>query len=221
MSIETEQNETEHLEVPDNKPNPKKRSFYRKLLDWSIVILAAFVLSQALRIWVFASFYIPSGSMETTLLINDKILVNKLAYDFHGVSRGDIVVFSNPPADTAEAPGTDLVKRVIGLPGETIWSAPNGTIYINGKPLSEPWLNQSAIKDPGLRVCSVLVTQREATGNTSCTPYKIPANSYFMMGDNRGFSMDSRYFGAVNKAYFVGKVDLIYWRHGFIYFHLF
>ncbi len=219
--METEQNETDHLEASNNKPKPKKRSIYRTLVDWSIVILVAFLLSQALRTWVFASFYIPSGSMESTLLINDKILVNKLAYDLHGVNRGDIVVFSNPPADTGEAPGTDLVKRVIGLPGETIWSAPNGTIYINGKPLSEPWLNQSAIKDPGPRVCSVLVTQREVTGNTPCMPYKIPANFYFMMGDNRGYSMDSRYFGAVNKSYFVGKVDLIYWRHGFIYFHLF
>jgi signal peptidase I len=118
------------------------------------------------------------------------ILVNKLSYDFHGVHRGDIVVFNKPPNDTT--PGVkDLIKRVIGLPGETI-SGQNGQVYINDHPLAEPWLPKGETTQPF-----------PAT--------RIPAGDYFMMGDNRGDSADSRIIGPIPKRLFIGRAFLRVW----------
>ncbi len=207
-------------EILAKKSPAKKKSWEKSLIEWIIVIAVALGASQAIRTWVFSSYSIPSGSMQPTLMIGDKIIVNKLSYSFHGVNRGDIVVFANPPADKAEPPGTDLVKRVIGLPGETIWSNPNGTIYINGKPISQPWLVQSAITNPGPRICSVLVYSRSNQGSGStCDPLVIPANEYFVMGDNRGDSEDSRYFGPIQGSLIIGKVDAIIWANGHPVYH--
>jgi signal peptidase I len=162
----------------------------RGLIEWGSIIGIAVVAALLLRAFVIQPYFIPSGSMETTLLIGDKVLVNKLAYDFHPVHRGDVVVFNKLPND--DDPGVQvLIKRVIGLPGETI-SASGGQIYINGKYLPEPWLPKGTI-----------------TANFSATP--IPANCYFMMGDNRGDSADSRVFGCVPRSYIIGRAFVIVW----------
>src|SRR5665213_2495024 len=110
---------------------------YRWVIEWAVILMAVLLCTVLLRTYVVQSFYIPSPSMVPTLQVGDRIMVNKLSYDFHGVHRGDIVVFKRPPLEQQDFP--DLVKRVIGLPGETI-SSQNGHIYINGKQLPEPWL---------------------------------------------------------------------------------
>ena len=108
-----------------------------------IVVVVAVLVAVLLRAFVVQTFYIPSGSMEPTLQIGDRILVNKLSYHLHGVDRGNIVVFSRPPAENCGGPEVnDLVKRVIGLPGETI-SLSGGHVYVNGKRLDESWLPSS------------------------------------------------------------------------------
>ena len=99
---------------------PAPKSGRRKtIIEWPIILLVAVLAAVRLRTFVVQPFYIPSGSMEPTLIVGDKVLVNKLSYDFHSVHRGDVIVFKKPPNDYT--PGIkDLIKRVIGLPGETI-----------------------------------------------------------------------------------------------------
>ncbi len=156
-------------------------------------------LAFAVRAFVLQTYFIPSPSMEPTLLVGDRILVNKLSYHLHGVSRGDIVVFATPPKEKSDPTIKDLVKRVIGLPGDTI-SSSGGRVYINGRPLPEPFL------PPGT-VTTGIATQR------------IPPNEYFVMGDNRSDSQDSRFFGPISRSLIVGRVVVRIWP--FSRFHIF
>jgi len=158
-----------------------------------VVVLVAALLAVVLRTFVVQTFFIPSGSMEPTLQIGDRILVDKLAYHLHGIDRGDIVVFARPPAENCGGtPVNDLVKRVIGLPGERVSSRAN-TVLINGRPLAEPWLAKGTLLGKAI------------------TPTVVPANTYFVLGDNRVASCDSRYWGPVPRSLIVGKVDVLVW----------
>jgi signal peptidase I len=166
----------------------KKR---RRWIEWSVILGLAVVAAVLIRSFVFQPYLIPSPSMYPTLKNGDKVYVNKLDYDFHGVHRGDIVVFKKP-ADFTDEPGiTDLIKRVIGLPGETI-SAHNGLVYIDGHQLIELWLPRGV-----------------TTGDFG--PVKIPPDDYFVMGDNRSDSADSRVFGPIPGHLIVGRAFMIVW----------
>jgi len=135
------------------------------LIEWGVILLVALLAALLLRTFVVQPYFIPSGSMEPTLEVNDKVLVNKLSYDFHSVHRGDVIVFKTPADD--RSPGIkDLIKRVIGLPGETI-SAAGGYVYINGVRLNESWLPK---------------VDRGVTFGLKTT--LIPPGEYFVMGDN-------------------------------------
>jgi signal peptidase I len=154
---------------PPRRPPGRSR---RRAIEWLVIAAVAVCVALVVRVYVVQTFYIPSPSMTPTLKVGDRILVNKLAYRFHGVGRGDIIVFRRPPAEDCGTTVTDLVKRVIGLPGETIW---------------------------------------DKNGTPSFGPVKIGANSYFVMGDNRTVSCDSRYWGTVNRSLIVGKVEMLIW----------
>jgi signal peptidase I len=169
----------------------RRRRRRRAAIEWLIVLVIALGVAVLMRTFVVQTFYIPSGSMEPTLNIGDRILVDKLSYHLHAVHRGDIIVFSRPPGETLEPGVNDLVKRVIGLPNETI-SAQNGQIDINGKPLKEPWLPKGVVTD-------------------DFGPVHIPNGDYFVMGDNRGFSSDSRVFGPISGSLIVGRVVMRIW----------
>ncbi len=185
---------------------PPKRS--RWLVEGLAVVVIAVLVAILLRTFVVQTFFIPSGSMEPTLQIGDRILVNKLSYHLHSVNRGDIVVFSRPPAENCGGPEVnDLVKRVIGLPGDTV-SVSGGYVYIDGKRLDESWLPAS---DQG-------VTEAGPPGNASnlAHPYHVPTGDYFVMGDNRTDSCDSRWWGPIAKSLIVGKVELRIWPLGSI-----
>ena len=120
--------------------DPEETSSTRWIVELVGIVVAAILIAVLLRAFVVATYSIPSGSMEPTLQIGDRIMVNKLSYDLHGVDRGNIVVFTTPPnEDCAGPPVADLVKRVIGLPGEII-SLEDGNVYINGRLLPEPFL---------------------------------------------------------------------------------
>ena len=175
----------------------------RALLEWGVIVAVALLAAILLRAFVVQPFSIPSGSMEPTLEPHDRILVNKLSYQLHPVHRGDIVVFKKPADDTT--PGiTDLVKRVIGLPGETI-SARGGQVYIDGRNLSESWLPK--------------VDQQVTTFPSSipgCLPSppgscRIPSGEYFMLGDNRTDSSDSRVIGPIPRSLFIGRAFIRVW----------
>jgi signal peptidase I len=178
------------------------RSF-RWVFELVGLVVVAVVIAVLLRTFVIATFSIPSGSMEPTLQIGDRIVVNKLSYDLHGVNRTNIVVFITPPyVDCAGPPVADLVKRVIGLPGEII-SLHDGNVYINGRLLPEPFLPPDVRHDtyPGPGTNAYALSH----------PYRIPAGDVYVMGDNRPNSCDSRYWGPIPESAIVGKVDLRIW----------
>jgi signal peptidase I len=191
--------------VADPAATGGRRKTARVAVEWGVILVVAVLAAILIRSFVFQPFFIPSGSMEPTLKVGDRVLVNKLSYDLHGVHRGDVVVFKKPPDDTT--PGiTDLIKRVVGLPGEII-SARNGQVYINGRLLPEPWLPKV---DQG-------VTTFPPTGSIpGCGAIAgggclIPAGEYFMMGDNRTDSSDSRIIGPIPKRLFIGKAFVRVW----------
>jgi signal peptidase I len=190
---------------------PAERRPTRWLTEAVIVVVVAVLVAVLLRTFVVQTFYIPSGSMEPTLQIGDRILVNKLSYHLHSVDRGDIVVFSRPPTENCGGPEVnDLVKRVIGLPGDVI-SLSGGYVYVDGKRLDETWLPAS---EQG-----VTIAGPAGNGSNLAQPYRVPANDYFVMGDNRTDSCDSRYWGPINRSLIVGKVEVRVWPLSS--FHLF
>jgi signal peptidase I len=158
--------------------------------EWVGILLAAFLASLLIKTYVVQTFWIPSASMENTLLINDHLLVNKLAYKIGSVKRGDIVVFKRPPGETDKSID-DLIKRVIGLPGDTVQET-NGVVYVNGNQLAEPY----TLPD-------------RPTASFPAT--KVPPGMYWVMGDNRSNSSDSRVFGTISKSLIVGKADFRVW----------
>lgn len=184
-----------------------KRSHW--LRETAVVVVVALVAALLLRTFVVQTFYIPSASMEPTLQIGDRILVNKLSYHLHSVDRGNIVVFRRPANENCGGePVADLVKRVIGLPGETISLTKGSKSYvvINGKRLNETWLPSS--------VQGKTFPGPPGPIYNLAKPYVIPANQYFVMGDNRSDSCDSRYWGPIPRSLIVGKVDLRVWPIG-------
>jgi signal peptidase I len=203
-------------QLPAHEPGPEadgeaKGSSARWIVELVSVVLVAILVAVLLRTFVVATYSIPSGSMEPTLQIGDRIVVNKLSYHLHGVDRGNIVVFSTPPTeDCAGQPVSDLVKRVIGLPGEMI-SLADGRVYINGHVLPEPYLPPDVRNDTYPGPSNAPYSLQHA--------YRIPAGQVFMMGDNRSQSCDSRYWGTVGESTIVGKVDMRIWplsRIGFL-----
>jgi signal peptidase I len=167
----------------------------RWIVEWVIVLVVALVLAFVLRTFVIQTYSIPSVSMYPTLKVGDRILVNKLSYHLHPVRRGDIVVFATPPKELPILMVNDLVKRVIGLPGETISSGPHGQVLINGKAIAEPWLTAHARANPGPAIMK----------------QKIPAGEVFVMGDNRDESEDSRFFGPIDESLIVGRAVFGFW----------
>jgi signal peptidase I len=198
------------LEV-DESPPPvsKRRSRQKSLIEWAIVIAVAVLVSLLIRTFAFQTFYIPSGSMEPTLQVGDRIIVDKLAVEFGTIHTGDILVFK-APKEVATVCGddvADLVKRVIATPGQTVKSVGN-KIYVKDQGLSEPW---HVLKQPWSHVA-------EVGAKPIATTY-VTANHYFMVGDNEPDSCDSRYWGLLPRSDVIGKAFVRIWplrRAGFL-----
>jgi signal peptidase I len=184
---------------------PRHRRSNQRFIEWLVVAVVAVLVAVGLRSYVVQTFFVPSGSMLPTLQIGDRMLVDKLPWVVDDLHVGDIVVFRRTPADDTTTAG-DLVKRVIGLPGQTI-SSVGDTVLIDGRALKEPWL-------PPL-------TGDCAETDLNITKQIIPAGHYFMMGDCRGNSEDSRFWGTVPQSYIVGKVFVVIWRHNHPWLHWF
>lgn len=142
------------------------------------------VLAFGVRTFVAEARYIPSGSMEPTLQINDRLIIDKVSYDFISPQRGDIVVFNPTKTLRSENYHEAFIKRIIGLPGETV-EVKNGLVYINGSPLKENYIEAK----PDYKWGSVIV----------------PNNSYLVLGDNRNNSYDSHYWGFVPRNKIIGR----------------
>jgi signal peptidase I len=171
----------------------RRRSGTRQLIEWLVLIAAALALALIIKTFLFQAFYIPSESMLPTLEKNDRVLVNKLSYKLHDVHRGDIVVFEAPEGEDQGV--KDLVKRVIGLPGDQV-EFRDGTVYVNGAALDENYLEPDTVTS---QTCGVAAT------------VTVPPDSYWVMGDNRGASKDSRCFGPIPEDDIVGRVFFKMW----------
>ncbi len=196
--------ETEPTSGESEAPVGGSARRHHVLIEWIVIIVVALVVSISLRTFAFQTFFIPSGSMEPTLLVGDRIIVDKLAVDWGSIHRGDILVFKEPPTeDCGGEPVTDLVKRVIGLPGDHLYSI-GDTIYVNNKRLKEAWPHS------------------EPLGNSIASPSDpvvVGANRYFMMGDNHSNSCDSRMWGTISRTEIIGKAFFRVWplsRIGFL-----
>jgi signal peptidase I len=193
---------------------PDQGSKRRVVGSTPFLILVALVVAVAVKTFLVQAFYIPSGSMVPTLDVGDRVFVNKLAYDIGDIARGDVIVFENPHTDLlpernvmdgflhwlgegiglAQPADEDFIKRVIGLPGETI-EIRDDVVYIDGEPLEEPYLSDVA-----------------RSQNGDVPEQLVPADSLFVMGDNRGNSADSRFglgFVPVDKV--IGKAFVVIW----------
>lgn len=206
-------------------------SFFKEL---PVLIALALGIALIIKAFLIQAFFIPSGSMEHTLEVRDRVLVNKLTYRFHQPERGDVIVFKEPAGDicaqkgtpgfippeecnrnaaqkavdwfgelfgipTSDAAKKDYIKRIVALPGET-FEMREGVIYINGK--------KTNFKSNVPRAKGGSGPQLD---ETKWTPVKIPEEHYFVMGDNRGNSSDSRVFGPIDREKVIGKAFVIVW----------
>jgi len=180
----------------------------RITVDWIVTIAGAIAIVLAIKAFIVNPYRIPSSSMETTLHcarpaqgceagFSDRVLANRLIYRFREPERGEIVVFETPPAAQARCgAGGTFVKRLIGLPGERLElrnEAGLSYVYVNGTKIDEPYIGRN---------------RRDARGPET---FQIPRGQYFMMGDNRSQSCDSREWGTVPRANLIGKVFATYW----------
>jgi signal peptidase I len=186
----------------DAGPPRRPRRRRRALAETAITVLVAVLLVGLVRAFALQTFWIPTSSMVPTLGVNDRVLVQKAFFTWHDLREGDIVVFRHPPLDHCPGPrGGDLVKRVIALPGQTIYSSGN-SVFVNGRLLAEPYLPRY---DPlGLQVPDA----------SSEHPYRVPPGEFYLLGDNRAISCDSRYWGPIKGSSIVGKVVLVWWHDG-------
>lgn len=174
----------------------------RSLIEWVSVAVGALAVALLIKAFLVQAFYIPSESMAETLQINDRVLVSKLSYRIGDPSRGDIVVFHKPPS----APGQieDFIKRVVAVPGETI-SFADGRVLINGEAIDEPYArgitipSGSPLSGPG------------CTSPASADRCTVADGFYFVMGDNRGNSTDSRVFGPIDGDEIIGRAFVKIW----------
>jgi signal peptidase I len=206
----------------------QNKSLAQSAWEWTKSIAAALVIWFFLRALLVEAFRIPSGSMENTLLIGDFLFVNKALYGaevpvvhkrlpaFREPQRGDVVIF-----DSATEPGVSVVKRIIGLPGDTIRMDDN-TVFIDGQALDEPYIIHTLPtgdrEDPQMRVAQVTHLVRRDPKNYRPTmknwgPLLVPPDSFFVMGDNRDDSFDSRYWGFLGRDRIRGRPLFIYYSY--------
>lgn len=175
----------------------KQRGGWRFLRDLAIIVVAALIASFLVKTFLVRSFYIPSGSMENTLLIGDRVLVNELVPGAVPLQRGDVVVFTDPGGWLGTGQGDDLIKRVIGLPGDRVsCCGSDGRLSVNGQEVDESYVVLAAGSD------------RVAANDFDVT---VPKNHIWVMGDNRYESADSRAHGSVPVDDVVGRAFITTW----------
>ena len=194
-----------------NGSQKRRRGVLAFLQELPVLLVIAFILALLIKSFLMQAFYIPSESMEPTLNVGDRVLVNKVVYHLHPPRRGDIIVFADPNPQpqphrnpissawhwlteglgVATSPEKDFIKRVIGLPGDHL-ECRGGSVFINGTRLTEPYIT--------------------VPDDRACGPYDVPANKLFVMGDNRLNSRDSRYgLGFVPYDKVIGRAFVIIW----------
>ncbi len=177
----------------------------RRALEYALVVVVAVLTALAVQAWLVKPYRIPSESMLDTLRPGDRVLVNRAVYHLQDPERGDIIVFRYP-----HDPDMVFIKRVVGVPGDVL-EARDGRLCVNGRELEEPYVHRTGGRtDP-------TVAQEAIAGSTLhdpwslAEPYRVPNGTYFVMGDNRVDSDDSRDWGTVPRAAIVGEGLATYW----------
>jgi signal peptidase I len=183
---------------PGEPAGPSAAHRGRRLVEWALVVAGALLVAYVIQLTSLQAFSIPSKSMVPTLEEGDRVLVNKWSYRLHDIHRGDVVVFTRPP-EVTDTTIDDLIKRVVGLPGEHL-TIVDGHVEIDGQPLDEPYLPAHVRTDN--------------VGPVTCPvehPCVIPDGEIWVMGDNRINSEDSRWFGTIPESTVVGRAVLRIW----------
>ena len=191
---------SEEIDLPVEEATPVPH-LGKILRDWLVVVLIALGAAMLVRVYVLQQFYISGPSMQTTLLENNRVLVNKLSYRLHDVRRGDVVVFDRVTTNDGVVAHDDLIKRVIAVGGDTI-SISRCNVIVNGKKIDESYLDDKSGGSQNLVDRCRVIDLAEQT---------IPKDKIFVMGDNRAESFDSRSFGAIDKDLIVGRAFAIVW----------
>lgn len=180
----------------------KNRSlFLKQIFEWIVVIAIALIVAMLVRMFLLQQFYISGPSMETTMFSDNRVLVSKLSYKIGEIDRGDVVVFDRATMNGSQIEHDDLIKRVIGLGGETI-EIRDCIVYIDGKKLEETYLPS---RDMGLENLS------DRCGVVSMPVTTIENDEVFLVGDNRPQSFDSRMFGPIKKDLIIGQAFVLIW----------
>ena len=180
----------------------KKRSlFLKQIFEWIVVIAIALIIAMLVRLFLLQQFYISGPSMETTMFSDNRVLVSKLAYKIGDIDRGDVVVFDRATMNGSQIEHDDLIKRVIGLGGESI-EIRDCSVYIDGTELDEPYLPS---RDIGIANLS------DRCGVVSMPLTTIENDEVFLVGDNRPQSFDSRMFGPIKKDLIIGQAFVLMW----------
>jgi signal peptidase I len=172
----------------DKTDGRKANGVAREILGYVAAIISAVIVAVLIRVFILEPFIVPTPSMEPTLMVNDKVIINKLSYRFSPIKRGDIIAFHSTTDGKKE-----LVKRAIAVEGDTVVLTSEGEVYVNGENIDEYYLPD------GL---SVSYLNQEVT---------LGQDEIFVMGDNRNNSFDSRYFGTINESSVFGEFLVIYW----------
>ena len=190
MDAMSEDDPTAEGPEPADAPGRQMSRSTRSAIEWVAVIVGALVVALVVKTFLIQAFYIPSESMVPTLKIGDRVLVNKLSYEFGDVERGDVIVFDRPGGAGPDGI-SELIKRVVALPGETV-EARDNQVYIDGDPIEEGYLPQGTV-------------------TASFGPELVPEDSVWVMGDNRSASDDSRRFKSIPEDDIVGRAFVIIW----------
>ena len=182
-------------------PRFEKTGLLRQAREWLSVIVVAVVIAIVVRAFLLQQFYISGPSMEPTMFQDNRVLVDKITYRFREPHIGDVVVFDRITTNGDEVQHDDLIKRVIGTPGDTV-QIRDCAVSVNGKVVDEPYLDAAVLsfEDPMSR-CR----------QPDMEPIVVPSDEYFVMGDNRPESFDSRSFGTISSELIVGRAFAIVW----------
>lgn len=175
-----------------------KTSWKRELWEWAKAIIVGLLLFIVIRSFLFSNYVVDGQSMMPTLEDEDKLIVNRIGYTLGNIDRFDVIVFHATEED-------DYVKRVIGLPGDTV-SYQNDQLFVNGEPLPEPYLDEFKAASDDLYLTGDFTLEQLPGGES-----QVPEDMYFVLGDNRRGSKDSRHIGFIPKENVVGEVSVRYW----------
>jgi signal peptidase I len=173
------------------------------LVEFMKILATSLLLALGLRTFIAEARYIPSSSMEPTLLINDRLIIEKVGYHFTSPHRGDIVVFNPTPALRAANFKDAFIKRVIGVPGDKV-EMRQGLVYINDQPIKESYVAYET-------ECFPIIASGDDKAKCTLPPRTIPPQQYLVLGDNRNNSYDSRFWGLVPQDYIIGRALVRFW----------